>query len=377
MQKLLFFTKMNFGISGSGGIKNKVFAQVKAFEELGLKTDLFYFQNKNIILNTQEKTIVKTTQNKISFLSYLYGGFLNKIDICSYDYIYIRHFLTNPLFLVLLTLIKIRNKKIKIFMEIPTFPYQFEFDLMSIKKQLEQKIDKLCTYFFRFYIDKIVTFSSKPCIFGIPTIKTDNGIDSEKFGLVNTAVFDGKNLELLGLANVQPWHGLDRIINGLAIYLDTNPPINIKFHIVGSGGELENLKNLVLRKGLSEHVFFHGFVSGDNLIAMFERCHVGIGSLGMHRINVAKGETSALKSREYSSRGLPFVIAYEDRGFPEKFPLLLNLEASESAIDIQKIVKFYEEIQSIEKYSLILNQYAKDNLTWKAKLKPVVDEYTK
>lgn len=377
MQKLLFFTKMNFGISGSGGIKNKVFAQVKAFEELGLKTDLFYFENKNIILHTQEETVVKTTHNKISFLSYLYGGFLKKIDIRSYDYIYIRHFLTNPLFLILLTLIKIRNKKIKIFMEIPTFPYQFEFNLMSFKKQLEQKIDKFCTYFFRFFIDKIVTFSSKPNIFGIPTIKTDNGIDSEKFGIVHTADFDGKNLELLGLANVQPWHGLDRIINGLAIYLNTNPPINIKFHIVGSGGELDNLKNLVLRKGLSEHVIFHGFVTGDNLIAMFERCHVGIGSLGMHRINVAKGETSALKSREYASRGLPFVIAYEDRGFPEKFPLLLNLEASESAIDIQKIVKFYLDIQSIEKYSEILNQYAKDNLTWKAKLKPVVDEYIK
>lgn len=368
---------MNFGISGSGGIKNKVFAQVKAFEELGLKTDLLYFENKNIILYTQEETVVKTTHNKISFLSYLYGGFLKKIDIRSYDYIYIRHFLTNPLFLILLALIKIKNKKIKIFMEIPTFPYQFEFNLMSFKKQLEQKIDKFCTYFFKFFIDKIVTFSSKPYIFGIPTIKTDNGIDSEKFGLVNTAVFDGKNLELLGLANVQPWHGLDRIINGLAIYLNTNPPINIKFHIVGSGGELENLKNLVSRKGLSEHVFFHGFVSGDNLIAMFERCHVGIGSLGMHRINVAKGETSALKSREYASRGLPFVIAYEDRGFPEGFPLLLNLEANDTDIDIQKIVKFYLDIQSIEKYSLKLNQYAKDNLTWKAKLKPVVDAYIK
>lgn len=366
---------MNFGISGSGGIKNKVFAQVNAFEELGLKTDLFYFENKNIIIKTQKKTIVKSTQNKISFLSYLYGGFLKNIDIYSYDYIYIRHFLTNPLFLVLLTIIKIRNKKVKIFMEIPTFPYQFEFNLMSFKKQIEQKIDWICTYFFKFFIDKIVTFSSKPFIFGIPTIKTDNGIDSEKFGLVKTAIFDGKNLELLGLANVQPWHGLDRIINGLAIYLQTNPSINIKFHVVGSGDELENLKNLVLNKGLSEHVFFYGFISGDNLIEIFEKCHIGIGSLGMHRINVAKGETSALKSREYASRGMPFVIAYEDRGFPEKFPLLLNLEASDSDIDIQKIINFYIEIQSIEKYSIILNQYAKDNLTWKAKLKHVVDEY--
>ena len=142
---------MNFGISGSGGIKNKVFAQVRAFEELGLKTDLFYFENKNIILYNQEETVVKTTHNKISFLFYLYGGFLKKIDIRSYDYIYIRHFLTNPLFLVLLTLMKIRNNKIKIFMEIPTFPYQFEFNLMSFKKQLEQKIDKFCTYFFRLY----------------------------------------------------------------------------------------------------------------------------------------------------------------------------------------------------------------------------------
>jgi glycosyltransferase involved in cell wall biosynthesis len=373
MEKLLFFTKMNFAVKGSGGIQNKIFAQAKAFEQLGIKTDILYFEDDKIYLKSDETNLLSQINSKFGFLKYIYGGFLKDIKIQHYKYLFVRHFLTNPLFIWLLFRIKLANPNIVIFMEIPTFPYKFEFGLMTLKKRLEQKLDEFCTYFFRFFIDRIVTFSSKTKIFGIPTIQTDNGIDIEKFGLTNRPAFDGINLHLLGLANVQPWHGLDRVIKGLQTYYKRENHINVIFDVVGSGDELPNLENLTKSLSLEKHVRFHGFVSGKELLEIYEKSHIGIGSLGMHRINVAKGETSALKSREYAARGIPFVIAYLDRGFPENFPFLLNLEANDNPIDIQQIVDFYTRCLQEKDYPEIMHRFAKDNLTWNAKLKPVAE----
>ncbi|MCP9767647.1 hypothetical protein EGI22_06960 [Lacihabitans sp. LS3-19] len=375
MAKLLFFTKMNFGIPASGGIKNKVFAQARAFEGLGLETDILFFENSEVKIRGKNINITTNTTSKFEFLKYLYLGYLKKIKIEEYDYLYIRHFLTNPLFILMLKRIKSRNKRIKIFMEIPTYPYRFEFAHMPFKKRLELKIDDFTTSFFKKYIDRIVTFSSKKEIFGVPTLRTDNGIDIEKFGLVSSAQFGGSQLHLLGLANMQIWHGIDRLIMGLKQYYNSSQSLKVILHIVGRGDELENLIRLSEDNNLTEYIKFHGFLSGDELNNMFASCHLGIGSLGMHRINVAKGETSALKSREYASRGLPFVIAYEDRGFPVDFPFMLKLEANDNPIDINTLVEFYMEATKTNDFGIKMHEYAANNLSWKSKLLPVVEAF--
>jgi glycosyltransferase involved in cell wall biosynthesis len=375
MAKLLFFTKMNFGNVANSGIKNKVFSQAKAIEQNGIESDVFYFEYNKFYIQTKSELKVKETSNKIQFLYYLYLGFILDLNLKEYKYLYIRHFLLNPLFLLLLISMKIKNRNLIIYMEIPTFPYHFEFGFMSFKKQLGQKIDSFSCYFLRFFLNKIVTFSSQPLIYNIKTIKTDNGIDIEKIGKINPPCFNKKELHLLGLANVQPWHGLDRLIIGMGEYYKENKDLKVFFHVVGKGDELPKLKNLVEKLDLSKYVTFYGFLSGDELKNMFEKCHIGIGSLGMHRINVAQGETSALKSREYSARGIPFVIAYIDRGFPDDFPYLLNLKADESSIEINNIISFYKEIRKQENFSELMHQYAKENLTWSAKLRPVIESF--
>lgn len=374
-KKLLFFTKMNFGVAANGGIKKKVFAQARTFRQHGFEVDVLWFSDQIVSLEGHNITLTVRHSSSWGRLRFLFGGFLAVIDIKDYDYLYVRHFLTNPLFLWLLYRVKKANPSIKIFMEIPTFPYRFEFGKMPFVKRLELWIDERCTGFFRYYIDRIVTFSSQTHIFKIPTIRTDNGIDTEQFTLLDKAHYDGQTLHLLGLANVQIWHGLDRFLEGMSQYYAANPTRIVQLHVVGSGDEIPRLQALTTKYGLQESVFFHGFLSGTELDTMFRRCHLGVGSCGMHRINVAKGETSALKSREYAARGLPFVIGYEDRGFPENYPYLLQIAADETPVDVQNLVEFYENLTTKPTYNLEMNQYAKANLTWQAKLQNVVDAF--
>ncbi|MFB0908786.1 MAG: hypothetical protein QMB03_11025 [Spirosomataceae bacterium] len=374
--KLLFFTKMNFAVKENSGIRKKVFAQVKALQRHGLEVDVVYFENNKVFIVGDNCNTTFEANGKIQFLSFLYGGFLEKLDVKSYRYVYIRHFLTNPLFLNLLSKFKKSNAGMKIFMEIPTYPYRFECADRPLVKRLGLWIDERCLPFFKNYIDRIVTFSAEKEIFGIPTILTDNGIDIEQFPMIPKAAFDGKTIHLFGLANVQKWHGYDRIIEGLKLYYSENPNVDVVFDIGGNGSEISRLKELVLLYGLTDKVVFHGFVSGEGLTALFEQTHVGVGSFGMHRIGVADGQTSTLKAREYAARGLPIVLGHQDRGFPGDFPYLLELPAVESPVNIQQIVDFYLNVQPSD-YPQEMNAYAEQRLTWFVNFKPVVNAYRK
>lgn len=375
-EKLLFFTKMNFAVKENSGIRKKVFAQVRALQKHGLEVDVVYFENNKVHIAGDNCDITFEANGKLQFLSFLYGGFLEKLDIKSYKYVYIRHFLTNPLFLNLLSRLKKGNDNIKVFMEIPTYPYRFEFADMPLVKRLGLWIDERCVSFFKKYIDRIITFSAEKEIFGIPTIQTDNGIDIEQFPMIPKATFDEKTIHLFGLANVQKWHGYDRIIEGLKVYYESKPKIDVIFDIGGNGSEIPMLKQRVADYRLTDKVIFHGFVSGNDLTKLFEQTHVGVGSFGMHRIGVADGQTSTLKAREYAARGLPIVLGHQDRGFPDGFRYLLELPADESPVDIQQIVDFFVNVQPTD-YPKEMNAYAEENLTWFVNFKPVVEAYHK
>lgn len=375
-EKLLFFTKMNFAVKENSGIRKKVFAQVKALQKHGLEVDVVYFEDNKIYISGDNSNITFEANSKVQFLSFLYGGFLEKLDATSYNYVYIRHFLTNPMFLMLLSKLKKCSSDAKIFMEIPTYPYRFEFADMPFVKRLGLWVDERCVVFFKKYIDRIITFSAEKKIFGIPTIQTDNGIDIEQFPMIPKAAFDGNTIHLFGLANVQKWHGYDRIIEGMKLYYEANPAIEVIFDIGGNGNEIPVLKQKVSDYGLQDKVIFHGFVSGEELIKLFKQTHVGVGSFGMHRIGVANGQTSTLKAREYAARGLPIVLGHQDRGFPEGFRYLLELPADESPIDIKQIASFFLNIHAAD-YPREMNAYAKEKLTWFVNLASVVDTYRK
>ncbi len=372
-KNLLFFTKMNFGNVANSGIKNKVFAQVKAFNNLELPTDILYFENKTIKIEGKSQNIQKVCESKFSFLNFLYFGFLKEIDIKNYDYVYIRHFLTNPLFLWMLKSIKKQKPSIKIYMELPTYPYKFQNNKLSFNLKIQQKIDEFCTFFFKKYIDYIVTISLHDNIFGIPTIKTDNGIDVEKYGPIKPVNNANGEINLLGLANVQSWHGFDRLIAGITNYIKQSPARKVILHVVGNGDVLEALKNQTVQNGVSEFVKFHGFLSGVELEQMFASCQLGVGVLGLHRVNLT--HASALKAREFGSRGLPFMASHDDYGFPDNYPFIMKVPPNEEAIDIKLVVDFVEKLKEYPNYHLEMNKYAAENFTWESKLKCVKDKF--
>ncbi len=370
--KILFFTKMNFGYPENSGIYKKVLAQVKALEQHGFVVDLLYKEKGSVKLKSikgnKSWDFSNTLVGKVKSFNFFFDHLLKKIDIASYDHMYIRHFPSNPAFIGLLKKIKRLHPSINIFMEIACYPYAFEFDEMQygkVKKYFDDKASKR----FKEYIDYIITFSKDVSIYGVPTIKTANGIDPDSIPLQNIPE-DNSVVQLIGVANLQKWHGYDRIIKGMAKHYQKKDPTPVHFHIVGNGVRYDMLRKLTDELKLQEHITLYGHKSGEDLHRIFKRSHIGIGSCGMHRIHVADGETSTLKAREYTARGLPFVIGYKDRDFPEDYPYLLRVPADESIIDIDLILKFYHGLG--DNYPSEMRSFAEKYLSWKSKFEPII-----
>ncbi len=86
-----------------------------------------------------------------------------------------------------------------------------------------------------------------------PTAAIGNGFEVDSVPARQTPPFDGQTLDLLMVATFNPWHGLDRAIEGLARY---RGGLKIHLHVVGEGGVLEEYRARVRSLGIEDRVIF-------------------------------------------------------------------------------------------------------------------------
>ena len=149
----------------------------------------------------------------------------------------------------------------------------------------------------------------------------------------------GEELRLLFVANVNRWHGLDRLIRALATYAG---PTIVTLNIAGDGAGLPHLKKLTNEFNLTDRIIFHGLKTGDDLDNLFNCCHIAVGSLGIHRKGLT--QTSELKAREYCARGIPYIIACTDPDFSDDFPFIHRIPSDESPVYIEEIIDFAQKV---------------------------------
>jgi glycosyltransferase involved in cell wall biosynthesis len=153
----------------------------------------------------------------------------------------------------------------------------------------------------------------------LETLSIPNGFDADAVPL-RKAPASSDELRLLCVASVSPWHGLDRLVQGLAEHKGTVP---IRLDIVGEGSESANLKKLCQDLNMGNNVVFHGTKTGEDLDAFFDRCHLAVGSLAIHRLGLK--ESAILKLREYCARGIPFFYSGFDSDFGENFDFSMSV----------------------------------------------------
>ena len=235
----------------------------------------------------------------------------------------------------------------KVVMEIPTYPYDSEYEAQGMSKQIFQ--DRLFRNHLAKQLEAIVTFSDYEQIFGQRTIRISNGIDFDSVKMKTTINDTSKELNLIGVAEIHEWHGFDRLVKGLADYYSKSQNYIVRFHVVGYffSAEIGNeFKKIVTDNHMEDYVILYGKKHGQELDSLFEKCDFGIGSLGRHRVGIDKIKT--LKNREYAARGIPFIYSETDSDFDTR-PYVLKAPADETSIDINNIVSFYHSISILPK----------------------------
>ena len=197
-----------------------------------------------------------------------------------------------------------------------------------------------------------------------PHITIGNGINVDEIGIRNPPKYDEKELHLLCVASVSRWHGLDRLLKGLALYRGKT---RVHLCIAGNGKEILNLKALVNDLNLKSNVVFTGFMGGRALDDLFDKSHIAVGSLGIHRKGLIM--TSELKIREYTARGIPFVCSAVDPDLPDDFLYAQKVPADEGPIDIEVLIRFAEKVYLDPEHHIRMRAYAKEKLDWSIKMK--------
>lgn len=375
--KILFL--VYHGFSEVSGISKKIHYQVKGLRENGYEVHLCYYD-----FDAQGHRCRYVDDQVIQdYGTGFVAGLRQRIDYgCIYDYcklngiqfVYARCFQNANPFLIRLFK-RLRLLGIKSVTEIPTYPYDQEFDTFSRQERLGLKIDQLFRHGLARQMSAIVTFSDADEIFGQRTIRISNGVDFDSIPLHHFQPVDDA-IHLIAVAEVHLWHGYDRLIAGLGeYYKNATSPRNIIFHIVGGidpfdlygQGDYPGIQTLIDQYGLKGHVVFHGQLFGDELNNVFNQSCFAIGSLARHRSGITYIKT--LKNREYATRGIPFIYSEIDSDFEDK-PYIIKALPDESPIDVQQMVDF------IESHTFDPAEIRKtvENLSWKIQMRRVVEE---
>jgi glycosyltransferase involved in cell wall biosynthesis len=98
-----------------------------------------------------------------------------------------------------------------------------------------------------------------------------NGVDLNRFKRIESLDYDSKEKVIITTSRLVKKNAVDDIIKSLS-YLSQN----IKLWILGDGAEKDNLKKLVIEKGLKDRVIFGGFVKNNELPVYLSKSNVFI-----------------------------------------------------------------------------------------------------
>lgn len=360
------------GFDEANGISKKIRYQVKAIQQCGLDVRTCYYEvspdgRRSWMVDNQVLTDLgrgKWAKIRKRFHFTPIVDYARREEI---GFVYIRSYHNaNPFTIHLVN--QLKSIGAKVVMEIPTYPYDQEYISRSMK--LDLFVDRCFRHRLAQALDGIVTFSNEKTIFGGNTIRISNGIDFDAIPLKHQANDTSGELHLLAVAEVHYWHGIDRLVRGMAEYYRAKPEYKVYFHIVGAlTGERERQEILpVIRENaLEPYILLHGALHGNDLDVLFEQANFGIGSLGRHRSGITHIKT--LKNREYAARGLAFTYSETDEDF-ETMPYVWKAPADESPINIPNLIDFQRSVT-------ITPQEIRESvrpLSWTTQMRKVIDE---
>ncbi|HMQ06898.1 MAG TPA: hypothetical protein PKC30_06320 [Saprospiraceae bacterium] len=376
MARILLISKTSPDIPEHKGVWLKTLHQKAALESLGHQVWLLYFCQTGFFLND-----IRIKVKSLPFAFLIPSFIVHHIQFCHsiflinrlhvFDMIYARYFFSSPFTWKLWKEIKRANTDVKMILEFPTYPYALE--VSGIHSSVLMRLERWFCHRSVTFFDLLVVIAGKAFTDTMPYICLDNGIEVGSYEVKSSSIKKG-SMRMIACGSLWRWYGLDRLIKGMHFAYTGNASgsLQVTLDIVGSGAEYSVLRSLVTHHGLEAFIRFHGPQSDAELNELFNRADVAIGSLAAYRKNLSK--VSALKHREFSARGIPFIYADYDASFEHSF-YALKVAASEDPIDIHAVVLWWEHLilEYEENLPVKIRKEASLLLSWKEQMKRVLE----
>ena len=367
--RALIVYRVDISIFENGGVARKLQGQGFGFVQNGYEVDSIYLSEHGLYKNN---VLVKPVSHSkiprnLFKIKHIYDEIIKNVDAKEYVLILVRHHLILPGFVRMLQHFKDSNPKVKVVIDLPTYPYYQEWE-GAIGKQL-LKIDAKNRVDLQPYTDLILHYGAEKELFGIPCLQSTNGIlpTGKRY---SRAARDPKVIHLLAVGKWRYWHGLERVIIGLSNFYRKEHDMEITLHVVGDGEELAKYKAIVLGEGISERVVFHGGLSGNELDLLIEKADLGIGTLALYKKNVFID--SSLKHRSYCQHGLPFILYNEDLDFPAELDFVYYIP-HDGCVQMEELIDFYNRTKKVDEISEKMLAYAEANLNWSCKISSMLE----
>ena len=324
---------IHFDARRSPGVAKKIDMQMRELAK--------HFEMKEINISARQ---VSTAER---FLRLLPGGTIARTyteaisEIENPDFLYIRRSTADKQYVQFYHDCKKKWPACKILTEIFTYPYDRD-EFMRLLAW---------PYFFKeshnrkrlpLYIDRYITFTLEEEIFGIPTIRTGNGIDVANVKMPHKKQWNPNEIHLIAVAFMQKHHGYERVLKGMRDYYTQDVDKTIYLHLVGDGPEKGRYRKMVRKYHLEEYVSFYPTTIGDALDALYEKGDIALSALACYKDGADR--ESSLKSREYMAKGFPMVVGCEVTGLENEYPYVCHFPNNGTTISMTEIIRFYNQL---------------------------------
>lgn len=357
-------------------IGKKLQGEVNAFEELGHHVTAIRFFDGAVwaVEREQKEKLFRVSENGMAHLLAIPKAVHLLLKRWNhYDFSYARRTFCTPWHLAMLR--ELKKHGVFTIEELPTYPYDEENKLYTKRSyQIAAWIERICRKYYRHWLDLFTTLSDDTEIFGVPALHIDNGVDLKSIPYVQHEYRPGGEIRLLTISSMKPWHGYERLIQGLAEYKKDHPQNARRFTIemVGDGPMRKSWEELAKRLNISDQVIFHGRQTGKALDEIVDRCQIAVGSLSLYKAGEEIQSASSLKNREYMARGIPFVYGLQD-SLPLESSFSLCLEKINDPVDFSLLEAFFENLVLQEDVSLQMRAFAEKHISWILQMEKVID----
>lgn len=291
------------------------------------------------------------------------------------DFLYVRRAVADHAYVNFWKTLKEKYPNCKIIIEVFTYPYDKD-DFARWNAWPFYLKELLYRGKLKKYVDTFVTYSEDTEIFGIPTIRTINGIQLENISPAKGTYQEDK-ITMMAVAYMQSHHGYERVIEGLyRYYQNTGNKYVVELLLIGDGPEKSLYQSLVHKYHLENYVRFYPTMSGDALDEMYDISDIALASFGTYKKGVYT-RLSALKTREYLAKGVPIMTGCEIDVLDSRYEYVRNFPNNAEPINIDEVIAFYEKIrqQADSKQTVIntIRQFAESHVSMDSAMKPIID----